>query len=197
MTVNFEVRSANAEFRMDDDQIKVQGYAAVFNQETNIGDWFIEVFERGAFKNAIKDDDIAFLVNHTGLPLARSKSGTLVLSEDDHGLNIESDLDPSDPDVMQIVPKMKRGDLDKMSIAFRATKETWDDTGEIPKRIVHEAELLDVSIVTKPAYDGTEIGLRSLEKHRKNSDKSKNFNNAARRLRMKMNLDQTVRRTAE
>jgi len=86
--------------------------------------------------------------------------------------------------VRSIVPKMKRGDLDKMSFAFVPTRQSWDDSSEMPKRMIEEAQLYDVSIVTTPAYNGTEIGLRSLEQHRSQSAKSQ----AARRLRMKAKL---------
>lgn len=196
MTLNREVRGGiPAEIRADDAGIKVSGYAAVFNQETDIGGMFREVIAPGAFKAAIKRDDVVFLINHEGLPLARTRSGTLKLTEDDHGLRIETELDADDPDVKSIVGKMKRGDLDKMSFAFRATKQEWDDTQEPPIRTVNEAELFDVSIVTSPAYDGTSIALRSLDDARKEV-KTKNFNAAAKRLRMKANLDLTVRSKA-
>ena len=95
------------------------------------------------------------------MPLARTRSGTLELSEDDHGLRIRAQLDPTDPDVRSIIPKMKRGDLDKMSFAFIPTRQSWDDEEKMPRRTITEAELYDVSIVTTPAYDGTSIGLRS------------------------------------
>lgn len=173
-----------AEIRAEEDGIKVVGYAAVFNQETDICGCFREVIAPGAFRDAIGRDDVVFLVNHDGLPLARTRSGTLKLTEDDHGLRIETMLEASDPDVQAIVPKMKRGDLDKMSFAFRATVQEWDETQDPPLRTIRELELYDVSIVTTPAYDGTEIGMRSLEKHRK----AQNFHAAGRRLRMKMNL---------
>ena len=64
-----------------DEQIKVSGYAAVFGEETNIGGHFTEVIERGAFKDAIGRDDVVFVINHEGLPLARTRSGTLRLHE--------------------------------------------------------------------------------------------------------------------
>lgn len=165
-------------------EIRVAGYAAVFGEETNIGGMFTEQIERGAFKDAIGRDDVVFLINHEGLPLARTRSGTLTLEEDERGLYMEASLDASDPDVRSIVPKMKRGDLDKMSFAFVPTRQSWDDSSEMPKRMIEEAQLYDVSIVTTPAYNGTEIGLRSLEDHRKQTKKSQ----AARRLRMKAQL---------
>jgi len=165
-------------------EVRVSGYAAVFGEETNIGGMFTEEISRGAFKDAIGRDDVVFLINHEGLPLARTRSGTLTLEEDERGLYMEASLDASDPDVRSIVPKMKRGDLDKMSFAFVPTRQSWDDSKEVPKRMIEEAQLYDVSIVTTPAYNGTEIGLRSLEDHRKQSRKSQ----AARRWRMKAQL---------
>jgi len=154
------------EIRAEGDTVTVGGYAAVFGEETNVAGLFIEVIERGAFTNAIGRDDVVFLINHDGLPLARSRSGTLTLREDERGLYMETELRMSDPDVARIVPKMERGDLDKMSFAFWPERQEWDDTGNIPKRTITEASLYDVSIVTTPQYEGTEIGLRALQEHR-------------------------------
>lgn len=163
-----EVRSGiPAEIRADADGVKVEGYAAVFGQETDIGGVFREKIERGAFSEAIERDDVVFLINHDGLPLARTRSGTLRLTEDDHGLKIETTLDSEDPDVQSITRKMQRGDLDKMSFAFYPDVQEWDETGDIPVRTISKASLYDVSIVTTPAYDGTAIALRSLEAARK------------------------------
>ena len=180
-----EIRALNqaVELRQDDNGlVSVAGYAAKFNEETRIGNSFTEVIERGAFTDAIGRDDVVFLINHEGLPLARTKSGTLTLSQDDIGLRISADLDTTDPDVQSILPKMRRGDLDKMSFAFIPETQEWDDSGSIPKRTIQKASLYDVSIVTTPAYDGTSIGLRSLEAHRQEQNK----NQSARRLRMKV-----------
>ena len=167
MEKEFRVNAQPFELRADDDAIRVSGYAAVFGEEADIGGYFTEVIERGAFANAIeRGDDVVFLVNHDGLPLARTRSGTLRLSEDERGLYMETELDGNDPDVRAIVPKMKRGDLDKMSFAFVPERQEWDESGDKPKRIIRDVRLHDVAIVTTPAYDGTEIGLRSLEQHR-------------------------------
>ena len=176
----------DVEVREDDENIiRVSGYAAVFGEETNIAGMFTETIERGAFTNALeRQDDVVFLINHDGLPLARTRSGTLRLSQDERGLYMETELDGSDPDVRSIVPKMKRGDLDKMSFAFMPERQQWDDSGDIPKRTIKDLRLFDVAIVTTPAYEGTEIGLRALEAHREAQRKSQ----AARRVRMKARL---------
>lgn len=159
-----------AEIRADSDGIKVEGYAAVFGEETDIGGMFREKIEAGAFKDAIGRDDVVFLINHDGLPLARTRSGTLTLTEDDHGLKMSTTLDPEDPDVKSIAGKMKRGDLDKMSFAFYPEVQEWDESGDIPLRTISKASLHDVSIVTTPAYDGTEIALRSMKAARSGFD---------------------------
>jgi len=180
-----EIRSGiPAEIRADADGIKVEGYAAVFGQETDIGGMFREVISAGAFRDAIGRDDVVFLINHDGLPLARTRSGTLTLTEDDHGLKMSTTLDPEDPDVKSIAGKMKRGDLDKMSFAFYPEIQEWDDTQEPPLRTIRKASLHDVSIVTTPAYDGTEIALRSLADARKAT--RADTQNKRRRMEMKL-----------
>lgn len=145
--------------------VRVEGYAAVFNERADIGGMFHEVIAPGAFEGRL-GDDVVFQIEHRDLPLARTTSGTLTLSLDARGLKMAADLDPSDPDVARIVPKMKRGDLSKMSFGFSVDRgaEEWDQTGEVPVRTIRKiSRLWDVSIVTEPAYSGTEIALRSLE----------------------------------
>jgi len=176
------------EVRAEGSTIKVSGYAAVFNERANIGDMFEEVIAPGAFRAAIGRDDVVFLINHAGLPMARTRSGTLTLIEDERGLYMESELDPEDPDVRAIVPKMKRGDLDKMSFAFYPTVQEWDESGDLPVRTIREASLADVSIVTNPAYSGTDIGLRSLQAHRETIQSQHAGEAVAARMRMKLSL---------
>jgi len=189
LTVPLEIRTEDG-----DANPKVEGYASVFGQEAVIGDYFREVFVAGCFRESLKNsDDVVFLVNHDGLPLARTRAGTLKLKEDKRGLHISAELDGTDPDVARIVPKMKRGDLDKMSIAFLPTVQEWEDreNEDLPLRKITEARLFDVSIVTNPAYDKTEIGLRDLEDYRSQLGVPP----YVRKLRMKMKQGLTARRT--
>lgn len=193
MAKQFEARGRHvrlsAEVRADDQGVTVEGYAAVFGESADIGGYFREVIDPGAFTGAIGRDDVVFLVNHDGLPLARTRSGTLTLEQDDHGLKMRTTLDPADPDVSRITGKMQRGDLDKMSFAFFVEDEEWDETQDPPLRTIKSAGLRDVSIVNFPAYEGTEIGLRSLEAARQ-CTRQANFSAARTRLRMKRDLAQ-------
>jgi HK97 family phage prohead protease len=188
-----EVRAGKpVEIRVDGEAIKVSGYAAVFNEEADIGGMFREVIAPGAFRDAIGRDDVVFLINHAGLPMARTRSGTLTLREDSRGLYMETELDPEDLDVRAIVPKMKRGDLDKMSFAFFPEVQEWDDSGETPLRTIRQAALSDVSIVTSPAYGGTDIGLRSLQEHRQAQQESERTKAAIQsKARMRLSLPET------
>jgi len=189
-----EIRSGEpVEIRAEGDTISVSGYAAVFNSETIIGGSYREQIAPGAFADAIGRDDVMFLINHDGLPMARTKSGTLTLAEDERGLYMSAELDSSDPDVRAIVPKMKRGDLDKMSFAFSPEAQSWDDSGDMPLRTIRQASLYDVSIVTYPAYQDTDIGLRSLSEFRSAQETKEIESNPeaiAARLRMKLALSQ-------
>ena len=184
-----EIRAGQpAEIRIDDGPVRVSGHAAVFNERADIGGLFFEQIAPGAFADAVGRDDVVFLVNHAGLPLARTRSGTLTIREDDRGLYMETELDADDPDVRAITTKMARGDLDKMSFAFIAEVAEWDDSGDIPIRTIKQASLFDVSIVTNPAYSGTDIGLRSLQAYR-NSNQPRNQN-----MRLKRALSASMSR---
>lgn len=187
------------EIRAEGEAIRVSGYAAVFDEETNVGGYFREVIRPGAFASALKrGDDVPFLINHDGLPLSRTSSKTLTLSQDSRGLKMETALDGSDPDVMRIVPKMKRGDLTKMSFAFTIQpdgEQRWiqqgGDDAEL-REIIKVGRLWDVSIVTDPQYTGTEIALRSRDAARETHAPSDARKTAD--LRRRMNLDLLARK---
>lgn len=172
----FETRSGlPVEVRQEDGTLTVEGYAALFDTPTNIGDVFIEQIERGAFRNALaRGDDVEFLINHGGLPIARSTAGNLHLEEDERGLKIRAQLDPSDPDVQRIVPKMRAGMLDQMSFAFQATGQRWDNSADgLDVRTITDVVLYDVSVVNRGAYPDTSIALRSRDEARDEREKSK------------------------
>jgi HK97 family phage prohead protease len=173
----FETRSGlPVEVREGEAGLVVEGYAALFDTPTNIGDVFTEVIARGAFKSALaRGDDVEFLINHGGLPIARSTAGNLTLEEDDKGLKMRAVLDPSDPDVMRIVPKMRAGMLDQMSFAFQATGQRWDSPGDgLDVRTITDVMLYDVSVVNRGAYPDTTIALRSREQAQAAAEKAPN-----------------------
>jgi len=149
----------------DKDTLLFTGYASVFNKGYGVRDQqgaYTETIKPGAFKKTLQEqDDVRFLVNHDGIPLARTSSGTLQLEEDDYGLFVRAELDPANPTVAEIASAMKRGDLNEMSFAFAAIRDEFDATGE--NRSVTEAKLFDVSVVTYPANPWAGAKLRGVE----------------------------------
>ena len=154
--------SAPIEIRAKDNKRTVAGYAAVFDSVADIGGFFREKIERGAFSNAINGDVRALFDHDSAFVLGRTKAGTLRLSEDDHGLAVEIDL-PDTQTARDLSASMERGDIDGMSFGFMVTKQEWDETSDPPLRTIKEVELFEVSVVTFPAYADTEVALRSLE----------------------------------
>ena len=109
------------------------GYACVTNRSyemTDLAGPYPELVRSGAFKDTLASGpDVPFLLNHDGLTLARTKSGTLTLSEDSTGLLTEARLDPKNSIVQNIRSAMERRDLDEMSFAFRVNdlNSGWND----------------------------------------------------------------------
>lgn len=156
--------ATHAEFRDDDgDSVTFHGVASLVDTPYSVRDQFGEYTETitpGAFRKTLKEkDDIRLLVNHDGIPLARTKSKTLRLSADPH-LSVEAPLDAKSPLVQTIRSAMDRGDMDQMSIGMRVHRQEWNE--DYTQRSIKEAQLFDVSIVTYPASPTTSAQLRSL-----------------------------------
>ena len=107
-----------------------------------------DVLARGA--------DVRMLFDHSGLPLARTASGTMSLMDTPTGLNFEARLDPRQQLANDLYLAVSRGDVSQMSIGMRVSSDSWDDSME--NRTIHTIEdLLDVSAVTYPASPTTSI----------------------------------------
>jgi len=147
----------------DGDGLTLRGYATVFDTDYEITDALGTYTERvapGAFTRTLEHGaDVRLLINHDGLPLARTKSGTLSLAQDDVGLLCEARLDAASPLVRSVKSAMDRGDADQMSFAFRVVKQEWAD--DYTDRTIREAQLFDVSVVTFPANPATSVSLRA------------------------------------
>jgi len=129
---------------------------------------FREFIAAGAFTKTLKDGaDVRALVNHNpDYVLGRTKSGTLSLREDDHGLWMDIQP-PGTRWAEDLMTTMKRGDVDGSSFGFQVIRDRWgngeaDDGEKVDERTILEAKLFDVSVVTFPAYPQTEAQVRSL-----------------------------------
>lgn len=163
-TVRPEMRAAEND---EESAGTATGHAAVFDTPSQpLFDWwegeFVEEVAPGAFAKTIAEADVRFLINHDpNLILARNKAGTLRLSEDEIGLAMEGDIAPTSYG-RDLATSMRRGDVTQMSIMFQVINDDWAGTRNgYPLRRITEMKLYDVSAVTFPAFEETDIGMRS------------------------------------
>lgn len=142
----------------------ITGYAAVFNQRTQLWRGFYEQVAPGAFTNSIGKDDVRGLINHDpNLLLGRTKAGTLTLSEDERGLKY-SIVPPDTSYARDLTVSLKRKDITQSSFGFNIVKHSEkrdEKTGDVTVTL-EEVKLFDVSPVTFPAYPGTEAHVRMI-----------------------------------
>jgi HK97 family phage prohead protease len=157
-----ETRVSDAEFeiRAVGDKMTFSGYAAVFNSDSQPLP-FIERIAPGAFKRSLQSrNDVKLLWNHdSGEPLASTRSGTMRLVEDSKGLRVEAELAPTTRG-KDLSILMQRGDIDKMSFGFNVQSDSWSPDGNI--RTLESVRLLEVSIVSFPAYESSVAQVRSI-----------------------------------
>ncbi len=165
------IRSYNVDdfITTSDERFNIEGHAAVYGQKVSIGGWFNEVIERGAFDEC-DFSDVSLFVNHdlNRIPLARSRlnkgNSTLQLRVDERGLFIQADLDiENNLEAKTLHSSIQRGDIDGMSFAFYIKDEVWEDLDQdVPtRRIKKISKVYEVSAVTYPAYDQTDISARN------------------------------------
>lgn len=154
----------------EDESYIVEGYATTFNQVYRLYDGsYIKVDEQidaAAFDSADMDDVIV-QYNHEGRVFARTKNNTLALKTDSHGLHCRIDLGGTSIG-RQLYEEIKGGYTDKMSFGFtvaedQRTETTDHETGVVTilRTITKIKKLFDVSAVSIPANDATEISARS------------------------------------
>mgnify|MGYP001616940558 CR=1 FL=1 len=163
-TTKFEVRSPE-ESVVDSHIVTLRGYASMTEKPYSMYDAYgdyDEMISRGAFKKTLSERaDVAFLLNHEGLTMARTMNGTLRLNEDEVGLGIDADLDSRRSDVGDLLMAIERGDVTEMSFAFKVLSQDWD--ANYDKRTIREVSLDrgDVSAVNYGANPNTVIAARA------------------------------------
>jgi HK97 family phage prohead protease len=170
---NMEIRAFNFEVRAQEDEEHgtfVEGTPIVYDSWTNLG-WYDEMIDRGALADTDLRD-VRFLVNHNTdmIPLARSRNNnensTMQMSIDDEvGMKIRVNLDTeNNAEAKALYSAIERGDISGMSFMFTVDGDRWEDeTSEHPKRHIERiSKVFEVSAVTFPAYEATNISARGL-----------------------------------
>lgn len=162
----FELRAEQREVE-EGNKHTLYGMPIVYDSRTDIG-WFDEIIESGALdKTDLRD--VRFLVNHdtSKIPLARSRNNnansTMRLKVTEKGLEVEVDLDvENNTDARNLYSAVMRGDISGMSFMFGVNGEEWEglDTEHPTRHIKSISTVVEVSAVTFPAYEATEIYAR-------------------------------------
>lgn len=154
-----------AEFRSEVTGDTLAGHAAVFGTHAEVRGGY-EALAPSAFDDVLaRDEDVRALINHNAsLVLGRTAAGTLRLRSDDTGLAFEVDL-PDTSYARDLRESLRRGDVTGMSFGFVPGKDEIDHAPDGRQLRTHTSlsKLLDVSVVTYPAYDGTDVTLRSVD----------------------------------
>jgi HK97 family phage prohead protease len=166
---DFERRFITAEVRATgtEDAPVIEGHAAVFNQETQIGSLFREKIRTGAFTRVLSEKpDVIAAYNHDwNVVLGRTTAGTLTLTETLNGLHYSTKINPKDSEAMNVYQKVKRGDVPQASFAFTVRQEAWTKPaakGDLALREVIEVDkLYDVGPVAFGAYPQASASARS------------------------------------
>ena len=171
MKKDLEQRSYNFEIRAEQNEEEIgviTGRPIVYNSRTDLG-YFDEVIEMNALSGADLKD-VRFLVNHdmSKIPLARSRNNnansTMQLMPDDRGMAIRVSLDvKNNSEARNLYSAIERGDISGMSFMFRVDDEEWTELeSEHPTRHIRKiSDVVEVSAVTFPAYESTEISVRN------------------------------------
>lgn len=154
MTTQIEQRAAPLEIRATGRTL--EGYAAVFNQPTDILD-FTETIAPGAFQRSLREGDVLGLVDHDpGKLLARTRNNTLKLAEDSTGLHFEMML-PDTTLARDIRALAEAGSIGGASFGFQVVDDAWK--GNL--RTLRDVNLREISVVSAwPAYPQTSVSAR-------------------------------------
>ncbi len=155
-----QYRAAN-----DGGEAYIEGYFAVFDSIYEIMPGITESIAPGAFAGCLGGDVRALTDHQTTLVLGRTKSGTLELREDGHGLWGRVRINREDGDAVNLYSRVQRGDVDQCSFGFEIGDETTEfrEDGTVHFTILRVAPLYEVSVCTFPAYEATEVSARAVQ----------------------------------
>lgn len=171
VTNNVEVRSANGKLTFRGLASSTSIRSGKLGEDTSqvtrdngydMG-WYTERIMQGSFGKTLREKpDLVFLLNHEGLPMARTVNGSLTLRETDDGLEYDAVADDDDPSAKLAARKVDQGLMDQCSFAFRVTRQNWSEDYDV--REITEVDLNrgDVSIVNYGANSNTSVVMRSL-----------------------------------
>ena len=184
---NVEYRTSHVKLRERDDneELRIEGYFVVYDDETMLWDGVYEKIDRNAFEGEL-DKDIRALAGHDREKvLGRVKNNTLTLRSDEKGLWGSILINKDDPEAFSLYQKVKRGDIDQCSFGFIPTEEERESRSNGEIFIVKRCKLIEVSVVAFPAYENTSVSAR--KKAFEEEEKKKSVMRRKEELKERMN----------
>lgn len=179
---NLEIRNITTEIRSNEENSrKISGLAipAESRSELLYGEFYETISKDALTEDLINEHDVKLYMNHDSSQgtFARSKfgNGSLRLFVTDRGIEFETEL-PNTASGDELLEGIRRGDYDALSFAFAPDKEEWEENedGTYNRTIRSIAFLDEISILScAPAYEATEVKLRSLENFKEEKHKEK------------------------
>lgn len=162
------IKMKNARIREEGGRRYLEGYFAVFGEQYQVWDGWMETIERGAFAEYLASgEDVKVLWNHdSNIVLGSTGNGTATLREDEIGLFGIVEINENDQEAVNAYARIARGDVDGCSFGFEIDRqeEWWDEQGVYHTKILRVDPLYEVSPCTFPAYKATSITARNGEK---------------------------------
>lgn len=184
---NVEYRTSHVKLRERDDneELRIEGYFVVYDDETMLWDGVYEKIDRNAFEGEL-DKDVRALAGHDREKvLGRVKNNTLTLRSDEKGLWGSILINKDDPEAFSLYQKVKRGDIDQCSFGFIPTEEERESRSNGELFIVKRCKLIEVSVVAFPAYENTSVSAR--KKAFEEEEKKKSVMKRKEELKERMN----------
>jgi HK97 family phage prohead protease len=145
------------------DELIIEGYFALYEDETELWEGSYEILSRGAFDKSLNNDIRALWNHNTQYVLGRNKSGSLEIKADEKGLFGVIKL-PKTQYAQDLYELVKRGDVDQCSFGFNIVSEELEELASGGYRWrINEIDLHEISVVTFPAYENTTVQARSKE----------------------------------
>jgi len=141
-----------------DSEHYVEGYAATFDQPYKLWGDYSEQIDRNALSGA-DITDVIMQYDHVGKVLARLSNDTLIIEPDDHGIFVAADLSKSKA-ARDLYEEIQAGLITRMSWAFTVLEDSYN-TDTKTWTIMKVKKIFDVSAVSIPANDATEISARA------------------------------------
>jgi HK97 family phage prohead protease len=161
-----EIRSAT-EIVNGQERTKLVGYASVTEKRYPMWDMFgeyDEIVDQRAFDATLaRSPDVNYVVNHTGLSMARTGNGTLTLAMDSKGLHTEAFVNPKRNDVSDLLHAVNDGDVREMSFKFGITDGEWSEDFSEFRILQVELDKGDVSVCNFGANPFTDVAARQTQ----------------------------------